>query len=510
MAIPSEYEWFKKVNNISIGNQNFYDFTTVVNQDWGQSYSISPYDYTWTGIVYQGTDYKLDYAHENANAVWLSCYSPIIRIDITTIGVDYPRVTYSNANLTRPFADGQYTYKFTTQNNNMTYQNYPSYQLFPPASFETLDDALEYLYSWFTNITLYVDGELWVQAGPIQHTWQSVPSISGKNGILSLTQIKAESINDGEPVSGASDSAFTGMSDDNNVATLVDVGELNNNKAKVVYNIPALTSGNYSYAKLVYKQGFIPTSKDDGTAVDLDLTDLGTNKTITVSNIVSGSVYWFVIFTDKSESDAVSLGENTEGVFFELDLTTDGRDVIRYNPAKEFLGAKQGELVGNNFTISDGVLDTSYDISWYYDSAENPKSIPADCTLTFEYDTFFPNGEGYLDWYIIDSDDTQRIYWCFDTKHAFQANKWYNCKVVAKVENGKITRYKYVLDGAEVACGTGDNILMPCTNTDTSKGISRIYFDITRQTKFKNMSIYYDFSEYHDGGGSGSGSSSGT
>ena len=345
---------------------------------------------------------------------------------------------------------------------------------------------------------------------PPLYNWQSVPSISGKNGILSLTQIKAESINDGEPVSGASDSAFTGMSDDNNVATLVDVGELNNNKAKVVYNIPALTSGNYSYAKLVYKQGFIPTSKDDGIAVDLDLTDLGTNKTITVSNIVSGSVYWFVIFTDKSESDAVSLGENTEGVFFELDLTTDGRDVIRYNPAKEFLGAKQGELVGNNFTISDGVLDTSYDISWYYDPTENPKSIPADCTLTFEYDTFFPNGEGYLDWYIIDSDDTERIYWCFDTKHAFQANKWYNCKVVAKVENGKITRYKYVLDGAEVSCGTGDNILMPCTNTDTSKGISRIFFDITRQTKFKNMSIYYDFSEYHDGGGSGSGSSSGT
>ena len=197
MAIPSEYEWFKKVNNIFIGNQNFYDFTHVVNQDWGQSYSISPYDYTWTGIVYQGTDYKLDYAHENANAVWLSCYSPIIRIDITTIGVDYPRVTYSNANPTRPFADGQYTYKFTTQNNNMTYQNYPTYQLFPPASFETLDDALEYLYSWFTNITLYVDGELWVQAGPIQYTWQSVPSISGKNGILSLTHVRNDSLLDG-------------------------------------------------------------------------------------------------------------------------------------------------------------------------------------------------------------------------------------------------------------------------------------------------------------------------
>lgn len=372
--------------------------------------------------------------------------------------------------------------------------------------FNNIDDASKYSCGEKFNPSNWVGG-LDVR---VQYNWQSVPSISGKNGILNLAQIKAESINDGEPVSGASDSAFTGMSDDNNVATLVDVGELNNNKAKVVYNIPALTSGNYSYAKLVYKQGFIPTSKDDGTAVDLDLTDLGTNKTITVSNIVSGSVYWFVIFTDKSESDAVSLGENTEGVFFELDLTTDGRDVIRYNPAKEFLGAKQGELVGNNFTISDGVLDTSYDISWYYDPTENPKSIPADCTLTFEYDTFFPNGEGYLDWYIIDSDDTERIYWCFDTKHAFQANKWYNCKVVAKVENGKITRYKYVLDGAEVSCGTGDNILMPCTNTDTSKGISRIYFDITRQTKFKNMSIYYDFSEYHDGGGSGSGSSSGT
>ena len=344
------------------------------------------------------------------------------------------------------------------------------------------------------------------------YTWQSVAGVSGKGQTYSLSQIASASINNGESVTGASASAFTSLSDSTKVSALVDVQELDDSKARVVYKIPSLASGSYSYAKLTYKQGHIPTNKDDGTSVDLDITSFDVNKTIDVSGIVTGSIYWFVIFTDKSESEPVKLGEGGSGTqFFSIDLSSDGRDTIRYNASKQIGhgNAKQGQLVGSNFNIDDDVLKTALDISWYYDGTENPKSIPEDCTLTFEYDVFFPNGEGYLDWYIIDSDNNQAIYWCFDTKHTFLSNKWYNCKTVCKVVDGKITRYKYVLDGTEVASSSG-NIAMPCVNTETSKGISQIYFDITEVTHFKNMSIYYDFSEYHDGGGSGSGSSGST
>ena len=350
---------------------------------------------------------------------------------------------------------------------------------------------------------------------PITYAWQSVAGVSGKGQTYSLSQIASASINNGESVTGASASAFSSLSDSTKVSALVDVQELDDSKARVVYKIPSLASGSYSYAKLTYKQGHIPTNKDDGTSVDLDITSFDVNKTIDVSGIVTGSVYWFVIFTDKSESEPVKLGENNGTTIFYADMANGGRDSSRYDASKTIGNHKQGELWNNagnpGYTISDGVIDvTSYgssqDITWSYDGTENPKNIPANCTLTFEYDCFFPTSAGYLDWYVVNSNNEGVIYWCFDTKHSFLTNKWYNCKTVCKVVNGVITRHKFLVDGAEVYAANA-NINMPCTDTENSVGIKTIYFNLTSETKFKNMSIYYDFSEYHDGGGSGSGSS---
>ena len=46
---------------------------------------------------------------------------------------------------------------------------------------------------------------------PPQYTWQSVPSISGKNGILSLATIKDDAINNGDPVNNAVIDAFSSL-----------------------------------------------------------------------------------------------------------------------------------------------------------------------------------------------------------------------------------------------------------------------------------------------------------
>ena len=45
----------------------------------------------------------------------------------------------------------------------------------------------------------------------VTYTWQSVPSISGKNGILSLATIKDDAINNGDPVSNAVIDAFSSL-----------------------------------------------------------------------------------------------------------------------------------------------------------------------------------------------------------------------------------------------------------------------------------------------------------
>lgn len=364
------------------------------------------------------------------------------------------------------------------------------------------------MYGWgtngFYNFTTYqsVIYNAIIGDVPPAYTWQSVPSISGKNGISFLSTIQSVYLNNGDPVNNAP-ANYIQFADDSNVAILVGEQVDDPTLVTIQYIVP---TGTYEYIKLVYKVDSAPTSITDGTAVDI----LQANRSVTISGIADGSTYFFKIFTDVSESEPYEFTTTKPPIasnyVFELDLSTDGKDIVRYDATKDIGNHKQGELYGSGISIEDDILTASSWIYWDYDGTENPKFIPANCTLTFEYDTFFPNGEGYLDWYVIDSSGTQQIYWCFDTQHDFQSNKWYNCKTVAKVENGKIVRYKYVLDGNEVSSNTA-NINMPCVNTESSLGISQIYFRLTRTTKFKNMSIYFDFSEYHDGGGSGSGSS---
>ena len=58
-----------------------------------------------------------------------------------------------------------------------------------------LEDAFTFLQTNFRNIIIMVDGDDW--SDPTSYNWQSVPSISGKNGILSLTHVRNDSLLDG-------------------------------------------------------------------------------------------------------------------------------------------------------------------------------------------------------------------------------------------------------------------------------------------------------------------------
>lgn len=56
---------------------------------------------------------------------------------------------------------------------------------------------------------------------PIVYNWQSVPSISGKNGISLLSIIKNSAINSGDAVSGASADAFDRLEETTKISTLI-------------------------------------------------------------------------------------------------------------------------------------------------------------------------------------------------------------------------------------------------------------------------------------------------
>lgn len=141
---------------------------------------------------------------------------------------------------------------------------------------------------------------LYINGSPVvEYQWSSVPAISGKNGILSLTEIL--NINDGNAVNDVALSGNISLSSSSRISAIISGIIQNEGSATVEYSVP---SNIYSYIKLVYKQDKIPTSVNDGTAVDLDPTAtsidvMGFSKTV-------GTKYYLVIFTDKSTSDEYS------------------------------------------------------------------------------------------------------------------------------------------------------------------------------------------------------------
>lgn len=139
------------------------------------------------------------------------------------------------------------------------------------------------------------------------YTWQSVPSISGKNGILSLAQIKDEYINEGESVSGASADHFTNLSTENRVDVLIDAAlpdpETGGTTVTVKYTIPTLSTGSYEYCKLVAKKNSMAEGPEDGDKI-IDIDPSLTS--IVVRGLDQNSHYYFMIFIEDELGNTAS------------------------------------------------------------------------------------------------------------------------------------------------------------------------------------------------------------
>lgn len=344
---------------------------------------------------------------------------------------------------------------------------------------------------------------------PKTYTWQSVPSISGKNGILLLSTIQSVYLNDGEPVNNALES-YIDFIDNAKVAVLVDAQIDDPSKVTVKYIVPA---GTYEYIKLVYKVGSAPTSITDGTAVDI----LQADKSVILSGIADGNTYFFKIFTDITESEPYEFTtvkpEPIMGNVFAPNFSTDGRDVLRYDPNKTihihhtdsgaivedydvtcgalfdlvYLATPHYTLSNNELILSDA--DGGY-FGWAYDVNGNLRVIPANCSLWFELDIYFSgSATGWIDWHMFNGQDSQVVYWCWDTKYSFHTGIWYNCKVEATVANGIVTYYKYYVDDVIVyqAPASYHMLWVDETNPIPCKYIT---FKTTAPVRIKNMKIY--------------------
>ena len=146
-----------------------------------------------------------------------------------------------------------------------------------------------------------------------EYNWQSVPSISGKNGILqSLVQIKEEALNDGEPVSEATVVSFDSLGNIN-IPSVIDeqmpVDPSDVTSVTATYLIPALENGTYEGIKLLVKKGSIPTSEEDADKVvnQSEPTSVLRIDSKSVGNLDEDSHYYFVVkLVDEIGTEATS------------------------------------------------------------------------------------------------------------------------------------------------------------------------------------------------------------
>ena len=153
----------------------------------------------------------------------------------------------------------------------------------------------------------------WVGGKPLTppYTWVSVPSVSGKNGILSLAQIASGSINDGEPVSDAAATAFSDLPAECNVGEIIDdllPYEESLVDVLVKYKVKGAVTGAFDYVKLVAKKGSIPKSVEDGDKV-VDINPSKKSKLVT--DLDEGSKYYFVIFEKDSAGQTAQSSEKS-------------------------------------------------------------------------------------------------------------------------------------------------------------------------------------------------------
>lgn len=209
----------------------FYDFPqSFVSGSYSGSISAYPLtDYSWCVIRAANTNTinfrdSVNY-HETPHVI----PTAIKRIDISSSdGQGTEPYSYSdsyatssniilttssgNANYCMMFYSGS-TPIYSKKNSDLT----PSISLTRSKS-GTLAEVFEDISKWYKNIDIYVDGEEWSRVSPITYTWSSVPSISGKNGILRLTQLN--STTDGNPVNNGTASDFYAQPDQANIMSL--------------------------------------------------------------------------------------------------------------------------------------------------------------------------------------------------------------------------------------------------------------------------------------------------
>lgn len=146
---------------------------------------------------------------------------------------------------------------------------------------------------------------------PTVYNWVSRKKIIGQNK-KSYTLTEILNINDGNPVNNLTNKKnldFSAKTKVNNLVNAVSPVIEDVKKAVVKYEVPYSV---YEYCKIVYKEGDIPMSIEDGVAKDVDFD----NEEVTISGLAEDTLYYFVVFTNKTQSEPYIFRTGKQGGIF--------------------------------------------------------------------------------------------------------------------------------------------------------------------------------------------------
>ena len=136
-------------------------------------------------------------------------------------------------------------------------------------------------------------------------------------------------------------------------------------------------------------------------------------------------------------------------------------------------------------------------IVWGYDTENiNQRVFPENCTVVIENEIYYNDGEGWFDIRMYtqgNSHLSDYLYYCWDTKYAFQPDRWYNLKIKITLVNGLATQAKWYIDDT---LNTTTTYSTPteyiCVDKDNPKTCDAVTLHLTAATKVRKFKIYYE------------------
>lgn len=381
-----EYQFTGSYSRVFIYRYSIPDDVTVIaNQS--EKYSVQPFGTIYNSYVY------LYNSNQSIRGCFFFDKSCIVTLEVLVNGSVAETYTYNCIAET----NGIYTDRYPVGANMLNGYNLP------------FNNVIENLNTgWSYPVTVnYNAGQTFTSAEEaynyvfnpyVQYQWSSVPAISGKNGILTLSQIRDEDLGDGNPVSQASRDVLKSLG-----PTLQE-------------QLSALSTGQTAdviYSGETYKMTATKNADNPGYSVTLNFYFMPTTPGTVPSSFYSYTVSMASFAVRKARLGFIIDRDNEVAALSLIEAYTSGVDnYVNYNTPGATTSAEDmhnlfvwlmGSALPENWDDTDGLIDDEGDGGGSQDpDIYNPIPEPG-ISLKSAYDT------GFISQYLVTKTELQNL-----------------------------------------------------------------------------------------------------